>query len=108
MSEAVVIRHFVTYSGIRPPARMIEPLEPADLTNRNTFVCARYDDRDRLIGFEKMVYGAVELAHAYEWHANGRLAAAHITMGGEATRLRFDEDGRPLETGALDPADGER
>ena len=108
MSEVVVIRHFVTYSGIRPPARMIEPLEPADLANRNTFVRARYDGDDRLLGFEKMVYGAVELAHAYEWHANGRLAAARITMGGEETTLRFDADGRPAETRALDPADGER
>jgi hypothetical protein len=50
MSDAVTIRHFVTYSGIRPPARMIEPLGPADLANRNTFVRARYDVEDRQIG----------------------------------------------------------
>ena len=97
MSDAVVIRHFVTYSGIRPPARMIEALGPADLINRNTFVRARYDEDDRLIGFEKMVYGAVELAHAYEWHENGRLKSARITMGGEETLLAFDTDGRPAE-----------
>lgn len=96
MSDAVTIRHFVTYSGIRPPARMIEPLGPADLANRNTFVRARYDVEDRLIGFEKMVYGAVELAHAYEWHGNGRLKSARIAMAGEETLLAFAEDGTPL------------
>ena len=94
MSDAVVIRHFVTYSGIRPPARMIEPLELGDLANRNTFVRARYDAENRLVGFEKMVYGAVELAHVYEWHPNGRLKSARIAMGGEETLLSFDEDGR--------------
>ena len=96
MSDAVVIRHFVTYSGIRPPARMIEPLGPADLVNRNTFIRARYDEDDRLIGFEKMVYGAVELAHTYEWHADGRLKSARIAMGGEESLLTFDEGGRPV------------
>ena len=90
------IRHFVTYSGIRPPARMVEPLDTAALANRNTFVRARYDAEDRLIGFDKMVYGAVELAHDYEWHANGRLKSARIAMGGEESRLAFDEEGRPV------------
>ena len=96
MSETVTIRHFVSWSGIRPPARMIEPLAPADLAHRNTFVRARYDVEDRLIGFETMVYGAVELAHAYAWHPNGRLKSARITMGGEETTLTFDLDGRPV------------
>ena len=94
MNETTV-RHFVTYSGIRPPARMVEPLGPADLANRNTFVRARYDAEDRLVGFEKMVYGAVELAHDYEWHPNGRLKSARIAMGGEETVVRFDEEGQP-------------
>jgi len=97
MSDAVVIRHFVTWSGIRPPARMIEPLGPADLAHRNTFVRAHYDVEDRLIGFEKMVYGAVELAHAYTWHDNGRLASARIAMAGEERLVVFDVDGRPID-----------
>lgn len=91
----ITVRHFVTWSGIRPPARMVEPLETADLANRNTFVRARYDAADRLIGFEKMVYGDVELAHTYEWYPNGRLKSAHIAMGGEETTLRFDDEGSP-------------
>ena len=94
-TDPVVIRHFVTYSGIRPPARLVEPLTEADLLNRNTFIRARYDAADRLIGFEKMVYGAVELAHAYSWHENGRLKTATISMGGEESILTFDEEGAP-------------
>jgi len=93
---AAAIRHFVTYSGIRPPARLVEPLTEADLLNRNTFIRARYDAEDRLLGFEKMVYGAVELAHAYTWHANGRLATARIAMGGEESLIAFDAEGRPV------------
>ena len=96
MSESeTTTRYFVTYSGIRPPARLVEPLTDADLQNRNTFIRAHYDAAERLVGFEKMVYGAVELAHAYSWHANGRLASARISMGGEESTLAFDEDGVP-------------
>jgi hypothetical protein len=93
---AVTTRYFVTYSGIRPPARLVEPLTEADLLNRNTFIRAHYDAEDRLLGFEKMVYGAVELAHAYTWHANGRLETARIAMDGEESLLAFDADGRPI------------
>lgn len=92
MSDAVVIRHFLTYSGIRPPARMIEPLDLGDLADLNIFVRARQDAETRLVGFEKMVCGAMELAHVYEWHPNGRPNSARITMGGEETHLSFDED----------------
>ena len=95
-TEAATIRHFVTYSGFRPPARLVDPLEPHELANRNTFIRARYDDGDRLIGFEKMVYGAVELAHVYAYHPSGRLKSARITMDGDETVLAFDDDGRPV------------
>ncbi len=57
-------------------------------------MCAHYDAEDRLVGFEKMVYGTVDLAHVYEWHANGRPKAARIAMGGEERLLAFDQDGR--------------
>lgn len=97
MSDTVTIRHFVTYSGIRPPARLVEPLDEAALVNRNTYIRARYDGDDRLIGFDKMVYGAVELAHLYAYHPSGRLKSARITMDGEETLLVFDAEGRPIE-----------
>lgn len=95
-ADPATIRHFVTYSGIRPPARLVDPLEPHELANRNTFVRAHYDGDDRLIAFEKMVYGAVELAHAYAYHPCGRLKSARITMDGDETVLTFDADGRPI------------
>lgn len=96
LAKPAAVRHFVTYSGIRPPARLVEPLTEADLLNRNTFIRARYDAEGRLLGFEKMVYGAVELAHAYTWHASGRLKTARIAMDGEESLLAFDEDGVPI------------
>lgn len=98
------VRHFVTYSGIRPPARLVEPLEEGGLGHRNTFVRAVYDAEDRLIRFDKMVYGASELTHEYAWHPDGRLASARIEVDGEATVLAFDADGRPLA--AAVPAEG--
>jgi len=51
-----------------------------ELMHRNTFICAHYDVEDRLIGFEKRVYGAVEMAHAYSYHASGQLRSACISM----------------------------
>ena len=95
-SDTTTIRYFVTYSGIRPPARLVDPLSEAELANRNTFIRARYDADDRLIGFDKMVYGAVELAHSYTRHANGRLATATIAMDGDESVLVFDDEGRPV------------
>lgn len=93
---ALETRYFVTYSGIRPPARLVEPLTRADLLNRNTFIRAHYDAEGRLVAFEKMVYGAIELVHVYTWHADGRLKTASIAMDGEETLLAFDEEGRPI------------
>lgn len=92
---AGTVRHFVTYSGIRPPARLVEPLEPAALEHRNTFVRAVYDADDRLIRFDKMVYGAVELTHEYTYHPTGRISWARVTVGGETATMTFDADGRP-------------
>ena len=45
-------------------------------------------------GFDKIVYGEVELAHRYDYHANGRLSRAQITMLDEdPVILRFDPSG---------------
>lgn len=89
LAEGQSVRHFVTYSGIRPPVRMVEPIDEAAMDHRNTFVRAVFDAADRLVRFDKMVYGASELTHVYVWGADGRLASAEITAGEETVRLDF-------------------
>jgi len=85
-------RYFVTYSGVKLPLKLVNPLQAAELCNRNTYFRAEYDDQDRLIAVEKIVYGEVELAHRYDYHANGALKAAHVTMDGDTTVMDFAED----------------
>jgi hypothetical protein len=58
---------------------------------------AYFNDAGLLMGFDKMVYGEVELAHRYVYHANGILKQAEIVMRDEDTvTLCFDEAGSPL------------
>jgi hypothetical protein len=99
-------RFFVTYSGARLPLRLVEPIAPEALSNRNTFIRGYFDAAGALTGFDKVVYGEVELAHRYEYHANGVLSRADIVMMDEdPVTLTFDEAGeqllrgRPAETG---------
>ncbi len=77
-------RHFVSYTGLALPFRLVGPIEEAELANRNTYICAWYDAADRLVGFDKLVYGEVELSHRYTYSEDGRLERTRITMCGEA------------------------
>ena len=77
-------RYFLTYSGVRLPLNLVQPLEPGELDNRNTYFRARYDPEGRVTGIEKLVYGEVELAHA------------RVTIGDEETEIAFDESGAPM------------
>lgn len=86
-------RYFVSYTGVKLPLRLINPIEIADLTNRNTFIRASFDAQERLVSFEKMVYGEVEMWHRYEYDAEGVLRRAEISMDEEITELRFDASG---------------
>ena len=89
------LRHFLTYSGVKLPFKLVTPLAPAEVENRNTYFKGWYQG-DRLLGFDKMVYGEVELAHRYEYHSDGSLARAAITdIDGESTVLVFGPDGHP-------------
>lgn len=86
-------RFFVSYSGVTLPFNLVNPITAGALSNRNTFIRA-YFEAGVLTGFEKMVYGEVELAHRYEYHDNGVLRRAEIVMLDEdAVILCFDETG---------------
>ena len=93
---ATECRYYVTYSGVRLPLKLVNPLEQADIANRNTFIRAWFDSHGRLAQCEKVVYGDVELQHRYDYHANGQLKRAEITEADESRVLELDEQGRPL------------
>jgi len=87
-------RFFVSYSGISCRFNLINAIAVEALSNRNTFIRAYFDDAERLSGFDKMVYGEVELSHRYEYHGNGRLRRAEIMMlDEEPVTMDFDETG---------------
>lgn len=82
-------RYFVTYSGVKLPLKLVNPLQPAELNHRNTFIRARFDTADRLVECEKLVYGEVQLTHRYGYDADGTLKRAEIVMDEETTVLEF-------------------
>ncbi len=87
-------RYFVTYSGVKLPLKLSQPLDETALSNRNTFFRAYLDDQERITALQKVVYDEVELEHRYAYYDNGTLKQAEvIDAEGEATMLYFDEAG---------------
>lgn len=103
MSDALTLRHFVSYSGVKLPLNLHTPLD--DVRNRITFYRAHYNSAEQMVKVEKMVYGEVESTHDYQYHADGSLSEALITLHAEdeQTRMCFAPDGELLssETEAL-------
>jgi hypothetical protein len=90
-------KYFVSYTGVSLPFNLVNPIDEAALSNRNTYIRAYFTESGVLAGFEKIVYGEVELAHRYEYHDNGVLKCAEISMlDEEALSLYFDEAGARL------------
>ena len=85
-------RYFLSYSGVGLPFNLITPLAEAEVANRNTYFVGYYDAADRLTGFDKMVYGEVELAHRYDYHDGGRLKRVEIAdIDGESTVMEYPD-----------------
>lgn len=89
-------RYYITYTGVKVPFKLVEPIAEEHLTHRNTFIKAFFDGAGQLTGFDKMVYGEVELAHRYDYHPNGRLRRAEVMMDEETVILAFDDTGAPV------------
>jgi hypothetical protein len=90
-------RFFVSYTGIKLPFNLVNPIAVEALTNRNTYIRAYFNEAGALTCFEKIVYGEVELAHRYEYYDNGSLKRAEISMPEEEPLfLCFDEAGARL------------
>lgn len=89
--------YHLTYSGMKLPLNLVEPLREIDIGNRNTYFRSRVDAKGHLVLVEKMVYGEVELTHRYEYRGDGTLLRAEIAQGDdEAMVLCFDEAGKRL------------
>ncbi|ACK50711.1 conserved hypothetical protein [Methylocella silvestris BL2] len=85
-------RYFLSYSGVKLPINLVSPLDPEALANRNTYIRAWFDARERLIRFEKLVYGEIELVHCYDYDDDGVLRRAAITMlDEEPVYVSFDQ-----------------
>lgn len=88
-------RYFLTYSGVKLPFNLVTPLSAEEVENRNTYFKGWFD-ADRLLGFDKMVYGEVEMAHRYTYRDDGSLLRAEISdIDGETSVLEFDPAGKP-------------
>jgi hypothetical protein len=48
---------------------------------------AYYDDAERLLAVEKVVYGEVEFEHRYQYHDDGRIKAAMLLEPDEEPNL---------------------
>ncbi len=90
-------RFFVSYSGVKLPFNLVNAIPEEMLSQRNTFIRAYFDGAGQLSGFDKVVYGEVELSHRYEYHGNGALKLAEIVMPDEEpAALVFDEVAMPV------------
>lgn len=95
-SEQGEWRYFLTYSGVKLPLKLCQPLEDDSVANRNTWFQARFDGQERIIILQKLVYAEVEMEHRYRYHDNGQLAQAEIVDAeGDVRVVSFDEDGVP-------------
>jgi hypothetical protein len=72
-------RYFTTYSGVKLPFKLVGELGEHEIRNRNTFFRGYFDAEEVLVGFQKLVYGDVELEHQYSYDDAGNLRQAEIT-----------------------------
>lgn len=82
-------RYFVSYSGIKLPLNLVNEIDELGLHTRNTYYCGHYDEENRLIRCEKIVYGEVESFHHYHYDANGKLIRAEISAEDDIEEIHF-------------------
>ncbi len=89
-------RYFLTCSGAKLPLRLVSPLEPDSVVNRNTYFSVRFDEQGRMVLCRKMVYGEIGLEHRYAYYDSGALRRAEIDTEDETCVVEFDEQGAIL------------
>lgn len=84
-------RYYLSYSGIRLPLKLVNQLDTQEIDNRNTYFGVKLDGKGRECTIHKVVYGAVEMAHDYQFNDHGQLLSASIVNeDGEQQTLTFE------------------
>ena len=89
-------KHFLSYSGVKLPLKLVSPLAAGEEGNRNTFYRGYFDDNDRLLRCEKVVYGEVEMLQRYSYYDSGVIKQAEITADDETQVINYDSLGLPV------------
>lgn len=87
------VRHFVSYSGIKLPLKLVNELTPENSSNRNTFYRGYFNEAELLTCCQKVVYGEIESEHYYEYHENGLIKQARIIEDDDEQLVEFDQEG---------------
>jgi hypothetical protein len=82
-------RHFVSYTGVALPLKLITPLDDESMDRRITYIRGYFNDQDQLMGLEKVVYGEVEFEHHYQYHEDGRLKSAELIEADEEPNIMY-------------------
>lgn len=92
---SLTCRHYVAYTGVKLPFKFVNEIIDNDLHLRNTYYKAYFDDQDKLISCQKVVYNEIEFEHFYEYYANGVLKKAEIKEADndDVRFIKFDEKG---------------
>jgi len=83
----LVCRHYVSYTGVALPLKLITPLDEESLDRRITFFRGYYNAQEQLVAVEKVVYGEIEFEHRYEYYSDGRLKSAVLREVDETPRI---------------------
>jgi Family of unknown function (DUF6156) len=95
--QSTICRYFVSYSGVKLPLKLVNEISEIGLINRNTYYRGYFDNQDRLLLCQKIVYGEVESEHQY-YYSNGVLKDARITEDDEVRNIHFNELGEMVLT----------
>jgi hypothetical protein len=85
--DSLHCRHFVSYTGVSLPLKLITPLDDEGVDKRITYIRGYYNDQDQLMALEKVVYGEVEFEHRYQYHADGRIKSAELIEADEEPNI---------------------
>lgn len=89
--QLLLCRHYVSYSGIKLPLKLITPLDDESLDKRITYFRGYYNAQEQLMVVEKVVYGEIEFEHRYDYYPDGRLKSAELREEDAAPRvLQFE------------------
>jgi Family of unknown function (DUF6156) len=91
--QPTLVRYFVSYSGVKLPLKLVNEISSEGLHNRNTYYRGYFNEQDKMLYCQKIVYGEIESEHVYTYYENGVLQQAKISEDDEVRHLYFDELG---------------